>query len=249
MDNLKKYLQENKAKMDVDVPRDAVWEAIQQKTNTKKIQAATVKMAVRYLAAACVLTAIILGFKWIIFNNKIAEPNKISANTLSIKKNTTSVVSTIPVQKTNGDTAIISPKTEALVVVTNNKKKKNNTAKSINPIIEKENQAIDHLENGYAQMVKLQLNRIRNTPVFAEGPSYFNSFKTQLQQMDKDENEIKKFIKTNGLTDELLEQLINVSQQKLTLLKNLQTEINKMNTQVKENQSPADSTKSFYLHI
>ncbi len=235
--------------MDVDAPRDAVWEAIQQKTKVKKQQAITIKMVVRYLAAACILAAIVFGFKWMIRNENLVNSNKIAANIPVIKKNDTGfIASNIPAIKTK-DTIVEQTHEQPIVLVNNNKKKKTTLLKPINPIIEQQNQAIKHLENGYAQMVNLQLNRIRNTPVFAEGPSYFNSFKTQLQQMDKDEADIKHFIKTNGLTNELLEQLINVAQQKLNLLKTLQTEINKMNNQVKQSQSPADSTKSFYLHI
>ncbi len=53
-------------------------------------------------------------------------------------------------------------------------------------------------------------------------PSYFKDFKLQMQQMEKDEKQIKVFISKNGMTDELLDQLINVYQQKLTMLKQLQ---------------------------
>jgi hypothetical protein len=67
--------------------------------------------------------------------------------------------------------------------------------------------------------------------------------------MDRDERQVRNDIKAYGLTNEFLEQLINVYQQKLTLLKNLQTEVNKMNNKVREKQSPSEKTEVHYLNI
>ena len=98
-------------------------------------------------------------------------------------------------------------------------------------------------------MVKLQLKNIRSTPVYGETADYFNVFKQTLKQIDTDEANIKNNIKTNGLNDVLLEQLINVYQEKINVLKNLQQEMNKINNKVKDNQLPSDSLKSHFINI
>jgi hypothetical protein len=67
--------------------------------------------------------------------------------------------------------------------------------------------------------------------------------------MERDEQNIKRDIRKGGLTDELLDQLINVYQQKLNMLKQLQNEIHKTNNRFKQNRGPVDSTKPYFLNI
>jgi len=239
MDNFKKYLRENQEKMDVDTPGDAVWQQIQQH-RTKKIP--VVKMIVAFAAAACVLAFIIAGFYG--KNEQPTHENLANAETIDSPKMT----AVIP-----QDTILPQPDLATNTAPAPPVKNKPVTIKTKQPVPEKkvsrEMAIISHLEGSYTAMADLQLQKIRHTAVFAEDASYFSAFKTQLKQMEKDEADIKNFIKKNGLTDVLLDQLINVSQQKLNLLKTLQTEINKMNNQVKQNQLPSDSAKAFYLNI
>ena len=67
--------------------------------------------------------------------------------------------------------------------------------------------------------------------------------------MDQDEQAVRNDIKTYGLNTEFLEQLINVYQQKLNLLKNLEAEINKMNNKVREKQARSATPEVHYLDI
>lgn len=67
--------------------------------------------------------------------------------------------------------------------------------------------------------------------------------------MEKDESDIKKQIIAHGLTDELLEQLINIYQQKLNVLKQLQTEINKTNSRYLQTNPVSEITKTSFLNI
>ena len=48
---------------------------------------------------------------------------------------------------------------------------------------------------------------------------------------------------------ELLDQLINLYQQKLNTLKQLQTEMNKTNTRYKQSRGPVDSTRTYFLNL
>jgi cell division septum initiation protein DivIVA len=51
------------------------------------------------------------------------------------------------------------------------------------------------------------------------------------------------------MTDELLDQLINVYQQKLTMLKQLQNEMQKLNTRYKQNRESIDTAKTYFLNL
>jgi hypothetical protein len=86
-------------------------------------------------------------------------------------------------------------------------------------------------------------------PMYAESPDYFLDFKQQIKQIEKDEKEIKTDITKKGMSDELLEHLINLYQQKLSVLKQLQIEMNKTNNRYQLNRGPVDSTKTYFLNL
>ena len=52
-----------------------------------------------------------------------------------------------------------------------------------------------------------------------------------------------------GLTANQLDQLIDLYQYKLTVLKQLQLEMNKTNNRFKQNRGPVDSTRAYFINI
>ena len=109
--------------------------------------------------------------------------------------------------------------------------------------------AIAAIDKSYSTLIDYQLKKLRATPLYAESGSYFSFYLDQFKQMDRDEQQIRNDIKAYGLMGEFLDQLINVYQQKLNLLKNLQTEINKMNNKVIRKEAPSQKTEVHYLNI
>jgi hypothetical protein len=109
--------------------------------------------------------------------------------------------------------------------------------------------ALNDLESSFTQVINLQRARVSTMPMYAETPEYFSDFKVQMRQMEKDEKVIKADISKRGLSDELLDQLINLYQQKLNTLKQLQIEMNKTNNRFKQNRGPVDSTRTYFLNI
>jgi hypothetical protein len=108
---------------------------------------------------------------------------------------------------------------------------------------------LSSMEASFHQVINLQKARISTTPLYAESPNYFSAFHHQLQQMEKDEAQIKTYINKNGMNDELLDQLINVYQQKLNMLKQLQIEMQKLNSRFKQNRPAVDTLKSYFLNL
>lgn len=109
--------------------------------------------------------------------------------------------------------------------------------------------ALTNMETGFTQIINLQKGKISTTPMYAESASYFNEFKAQINQLEQEEKQIKKEIAKKGLTDQQLDQLINLYQYKLTVLKQLQLEMNKTNNRYKQNRGPVDSTRAYFINI
>ncbi|MFT3980847.1 MAG: hypothetical protein QM687_10290 [Ferruginibacter sp.] len=238
MDNLKKYIQQHEQEMDFDAPAPEVWNRI-EKAASKKTTGKVITIPLRFAAAAAaVLFVVTLSVQLL---RKPEQPSK----------EETAVKPALPVPEKT-----IAPENPPAVTIPapETTPAKNLTAKiekSIPPAAKKADRRyamMKSFKENYGQLVSYQLAAIRSTPVYAEDPAYFNDFKMRLQQMDADEINIRRTIRQQGMSNQLLEQLINVYQQKLDVLKSLQAEINKMNERVIQ-VSPADSSKRYYLNI
>jgi len=254
MDELKKYMQQHLAELDSDEPRERVWQNIQQKTTPVK-KANVIMMATRWAVAACVIALAGVG-GWHLLNNKPA-PADVAVVTLKQEapkqddnKIQASPVTTTPAEdkpEVAADKQYVAsaepvkPRATKLVPT--------HVAAQAPGLSANETTELENVESSFKQVINLQKERINTTPLSAENPGYFSDFTRQLRQMEKDEDGIKRDIHKNGLNDELLDQLINVYQQKLNVLKQLQTEMNKTNNRYKQNRGPVDSTKTYFLNI
>lgn len=229
MDELKKYLLAHRSEMDVDMPPGKVWKGIAQVT-TKKSRP-LLHLSAKMVTAACLVTLLCFGIKWMAFNEKKAERIALADNLLQNIKNA--------VNANRQDMVKVAPRIPRQPL-----------QKEIKPD-NKQKAAVllNDLQSTYSLIVKMQLNQVRNTPVLGEDANYFAAFKTMLDQMDNEETIIRKNITRQGITTKLLETLINIYQLKLDILKNLQIEIKKMNDVIKNNDPAADSIKAFYLNI
>lgn len=234
MDELKKYLQENSHRMDTDIPSDKLFDRIKTSTADRK-KPAVRTITFRIAAAACIVAGIFIGIKLLERTVK--------------KEETTAVAEAAPPDKQKADSFISKAAADSLVpdlTVVNSEPK---PAVSNKKQLPESYQLLHSFEYNYTRLVNLQLKNIRQTPVYAEALGSFTDFKNALRQIDTDEAVIKATIKTSGLNDELLEQLINVYQGKLDLLKSLQHEIARTNSKIKENSQPADSLKTYFISI
>jgi len=237
MDKLKDYLQRHKANLDVDSPASDTWEQFGSKLPARS---GFPKWVVRYAAAACVIALAGAGLWLVIRDNhkKPADVAKYPGGTA--KQDSGKMVETATPKEENApirDIVKSAPKPGRV----RHKARVQRPGESSDEIA-----AID---KGYSSLINFQLKKLRATPLYAENSQYFSFYVEQFKQMDQDERDVRKDIKTYGLTSEFLEQLINVYQQKLNVLKNLQTEINKMNNKVREKQSPLEKVEVHYLNI
>ena len=224
MDELKNYLKQHEVELQVEVPDERrIWERIEWHSQKKTLSKRVIILTMRFAAAACIILLIGLGvWQFIKEDKKQVKQKEVVKNRIPVIKD-----------------SVANP--EQPVVATQVKIKRKPALKP-QPVEEQQ------IGDGYTQLIDYQLKRLRSTPVYAESLEYFSGFKGQLKQMDRDEALLRKDIRIYGFNDQLLEQLINIYQQKLNLLKSLQNEINKMNNKVKEKGSPGE-LRIYYLNI
>lgn len=233
MDDFKKHLRLHEHELDTEKPSERIWQQVQLKTG-KPAKVMALRAWLKYAAVACIVLLISIGIRYANRGNRLAAP-------------VTRQMAPFPSQApdTMGGpliAAIDSPLSSPPV------KKQPNKAtaqpkKPAGPVA-----LVDELAHSYGQLVNYQLTRIRQTPVYAEEQGYFDSFKDQFRQIEKDEAGVKRDIQQNGLSNILLDQLIEVYQQKLNVLKSFQTAIQKMNNRVQLQQR--DSTvKHYYITL
>lgn len=246
MDELKKYLQQHADELDLDEPRPQVWHQIRGGVEVKK-SANVVMLVTRWVAAACVLALAGIG-GWSLLHDKPAPAE--SGRQLVVQQKTEA-----PVQMQQKDTVAAEnpqPDVTAFAAIRKAplKEKASPKIRSNEEMVRnREQRGLNDLENSFTQVINLQRARVESTPMYAETPEYFSDFKIQLKQMEKDEKQIKQDIGRRGISNDLLDQLINLYQQKLNILKQLQLEMNKTNNRFKQNRGPVDTTRTYFLNI
>lgn len=239
MDEFKKYIQSQRELVEKEIPNPSVWEAVRASIEVP------VK-PIRFRNWAIAASLILVTGTSILFWNQSKETK-------------TSIVKTQ--QKINGthstiDSFEIVEKT--IPIAGKNQKNKPNpipaasiitTIHTVHELSEVDQTKLSSLEASFKQVINMQKARISTTPLYAESPNYFSAFYLQLHQIEKDEKQIAVYIKNNGMSDELLEQLINVYQHKLNLLKQLQIEIQKLNSRYKQNRPAIDTLKTYFLNL
>ena len=237
MDELKKYLQSKKDQLESDGPSEKVWEGILDSINVP-----VKSMLLRnWSIAASVIVLAGIGILLLNRSNQNTTPivsstiKEIAPSNLADKDSKTKIVS---VDKNEITKPLNFPAASPIT-----------TIHTIQELNSRDESKLSSMEASFTQVINLQKARISTTPLYAESPIYFSEFNIQLHQMEKDEAQIKTYIKKNGMSDELLDQLINVYQQKLNMLKQLQTEMQKLNSRYKQNRPAVDTLKTYFLNL
>ncbi len=237
MDEFKQYIQNNKVQLDADEPSPMLWNNIEQKIKPvqKKVQIITM---FRWAVAACVIALAGIGSWYLLNEQKIItlKQNNLAAKAPIVKK-----AIEPQVLADNKNTEIVSSK------INNTKKVKSSFDNSV--LLASEKITLENFESSFIQVINLQKARISTMPMYAESADYFKDFNTQINFMEKEERNIKSTIAKQGINNDLLDQLINLYQQKLTVLKQLQLEMNKTNNRYKQNRGPIDTIHTYFLSI
>lgn len=243
MDELKRYFQQHREQLDQDEPGAGLWEKIASGLPDKPVQqtGGILSLMIRRNAAACILVLAGIG-TWYILTDHTQTQKTETAAALPKTIHTTPLVQEKIKAGSSEEQPLTQPET--------GKHEKTAAVRKHKPDIDSYAQReLANLENSFTQVINLQRQKISSIPMYAESPDYFKDFTQQIRQMEKDERGIKSDIARRGMTDELLSQLINVYQQKLNVLKQLQTEMNKTNTRWKQNRVPVDSAHTYFMKL
>ena len=217
MDELKKYIRNHAEELDIDEPRAQVWQNIQRETQPVK-KTSVVIMITRWAAAACILALAGIG-AWYVFGNKNTANTEVIAKTDTAKPQQSQPT---PVQPKPITTENINPELLAKVEPGSSTKNTKHQTPNTKQVLNQEAlNTLRNIETSFTQVINLQRDRVSHIPMFAESPEYFKDFTIQIRQMEKDEKVIKSDIAKRGMTDVLLDQLINLYQQKLKHLKTI----------------------------
>lgn len=251
MDKLKEYLLSHRAELDVDPPANDCWENIASKLRPGP---GFSRRVIWYAAAACVIALAGAGL-WMVMQGKKGSADIAKHVTGGVAKGAANGVAHGPKVDVGQGPAKGGAEEAAGAVAQGSTKGaaeeaggRRHKARARRRPAERPDE-IEAIDKSYSSLIDYQLKKLRATPLYAENGHYFSFYTEQFKQMDRDEQQVRNDIKTYGLTGEFLEQLINVYQQKLNVLKNLQTEINKMNNKVREKQSPSGKAEVHYLNI
>jgi len=239
MDEFKKYLFENRDQLDLEKPpRPQVWKHIQRETDVAKKPVIPVFM--KWAAAAAILVAVSTVAYWRMqpstpesaqakLAGKATQSDKAPESTGRVDSST-GTVSQPEIDVTNRELPGV-PITPEKTTRTVNRK---STAKEKQTTTPQPASPLDLVENNYASIINYQVAKLEKTPIYIESAGYFHVFKKQWLDLDRDEKKVKQDVRLYGLNDNLVTQLIQLYQQKLWLLKELQTEINKMNVRASQ---------------
>lgn len=256
MDRLQQYLKEQRQALDVDTPSDLVWKRISNEMQQPPIVHPK-KEGFRLswypvLQSAAVLAALGL-FTFIVWwrpqHAEVIKEKPIT--TISLPKQLPSESTGFsPLQNANIVEKFISPVLKGKDTQQHQVSfAKNGNAAVVSASQMLTNEVLLQMDAGFAGITNLQKERVNRTPLYAESPAYFQDFVLQMRQMDADEKRIKADLMESGMNDRMLEELIQVYQQKLAILKQLQVEMNKLNSRVLKNTTPADNSNMYFLNL
>lgn len=247
MDELKKYLQQNRDELDTDQPSPALWDRIReaQEPSVAPVRGKFRMMTfTRWAAAACILVLAGIGVKTLLFQQHgtsiSAQEQVLTQLPTATTKASDTIEAALPGEQPNKSAQLPAAKP------TNRKVTKDPVRESMR---EAERMILKDIEQNFTQVINLQRNKVNSIPMFAESAEYFRDFKEDINQLEKEEKQVKSRISKQGLNESLLTQLINIYQQKLNTLKSLQTEMNKLNNRFKQVQNPVDSVHTYFIHI
>lgn len=239
MDEFRKYLFEHRDELDLEKPpRPQVWMQIQRETMQPPRR--VVPLVVKWTAvAAVVLLVSLITYQW------LSPVQLVDAKPSFAENKDQSVTNPEPNGQVDSSTGTASnPETEIPVAeLPGDKPEVRKTTERTNrqtvppkeePAKKQPASPLKLIEDNYATIISYQLEKLEKTPIYIESAGYFHVFKKQWLDLERDEKKVKQDVRLYGLNDNLVNQLIQLYQQKLWLLKELQTEINKMNVRAKQ---------------
>jgi len=246
MDELEKHIQQRLDELNADTPNLKGWDRLERRLFPPRRFKIVIPMG--WAVAACMV--LLAGIGLFLFNQKSTPSVAIAPAKKESKGVNNELIKPIPTPKAEAtkDVALLTKK-EKITPIASAVKRKIPRNNRINEESLDDMKSLENIENSFTQVINMEKERVNTMPLTAEDPGYFKDFGRQINEMEVDEAAIKKEIKRHGITDGLLDRLINIYQQKLNVLKQLQKEIQKTNNRYKQGRTREETPKLYFLNI
>lgn len=237
MDEFKKYISQHRHQLDMDEPGFHLFEQIEKRLNPAKPK--VIPMIFKWAAAACIILMAGFGMYKLFVKQSPTTPAIVVSKPIhkidSSNNLNDGVESQLPMDLGEPDNSVaqVNPKFKpADKQINPGKTQLPKTSSRNDQPVDPMFAAFSEMDRSYATMVSLQIEKVKGTPIYAEDAGYFHVFKKQFQDLTNDEKVLKEETKKNGITDDTISRMISIYQEKISLLKQLQFEINKMNNRL-----------------
>jgi hypothetical protein len=231
-DMLKAHIQQHAIELEIESPGMPAWDKIEKKiADSEPAKRTNIKRIFSYAAAACVLALIGLVIQQYIdkpveqdHTTGIVKLPAQNENPVSKKESsdaTTKIIANVPV-------SVKSPVVTAARTAVKSSKARKKAEKGRLPA------EILQIQADYNNLIASQVNYIQTMAIYGENTGYFEGFVTDFKELDKQEKELRKIIMQEGLQENSITELAMIYQQKLMVLKKLQTEIDKTSNRSKQ---------------
>ena len=238
MDNLKQYLQDHRAELDVEEPATLEWNTY---SNKKQRNRKVVLLVSRWVAAACFLGLAGLG----IYHFSLNSDTDSSATAKKINSQPTQFTpDNIGTYKDSVSTVIPTADENTLAQKTSKPKRKKNGKEIQSP-----GSFYEHLNYQFTSLINTQLKTIRQTPFYAGDENYFSAFKKQLDDLKIEEDKAKVLLLNSTPEHADLSVLISIYKLKIQLLEKLQLELNKMNNRIRKSKPDLKQEDRVFINI
>lgn len=230
MDKFKKHLQENAEGLDCESPSTSILENVRIHMERDRRSIFRRLRQNRYLRAACIIGILAAAISVFLIRTRRKEinPTKIvlTSKTRVPQQQSTEILNSrtkdgTKEEKHGTEQNKSLAKKPVKKVVVNDPEEDFPSEKASMP---------QELENEMDFAINRYVKIINTTPLLAESPTYFDYFVQEYKRIDKAKSAIEESIQKHGVSDVLFQQLVNIGQQKLKILKDLEKEIRKINS-------------------
>lgn len=224
-DSFKNHIDQHAAELEIESPAVDTWDRIRSAIATNKPAKVIGINKKWWYAAACLL--VLIGMGVLVYVNR---PGKKIDDTIVKEqpKISTPVSIPVPVDTSEKGIAVVPAVKETRAKIEPQQKA---TAKRINAGEKARSVQLPpellQVQTGYNDLIAAQVKYVQSMPVYGESVDYFESFVIDFKGLDKEEKQLRKTIVQKGLQENSIDELATIYQQKLMILKRLQTEINK----------------------
>jgi hypothetical protein len=241
MDQFKKYLREHRSQLDVETPPPFEFIGAEH----TDAPSSPIRVMPWIAAASIVIIVSTLGYLLLTAPDQKTNPVIVNTDSTVLKQAIDSIQAAVPSITTISDKT--APERPASKHMDGKKDPSNQTTVSRRPLKKSkiETSPLQSLETNYAAVINYQLKRLERTPIYGESADYFHVFKKQWYDLEKDEEKIRQQLSLDGISDVVVDQFIQLYQNKIALLKQLQTEIEKMNLRARNHPDFSDQSPTY----